>query len=95
MGKCILAGHPPVGGQIGYGRADPLNHQNQFTIPFQPNWVLIVIGNEQTTTGAQIPQMWLRGAPNYNTKVTITDNTNGTATLYISGSAITDYLCGT
>ncbi len=42
QGKCILAGHPPVGGQIGYGTYTGDYAENRFiSLGVTPKWVLI------------------------------------------------------
>lgn len=43
MGKCILAGHPPAGGQIGYGTyTGNCAATRKITTGVTPKWVLVI-----------------------------------------------------
>ncbi|BAK99697.1 hypothetical protein OBV_24990 [Oscillibacter valericigenes Sjm18-20] len=49
MGKCILAGHPPVGGQIGYGTYTGDGAASRtISLGVTPKWVLVLMWGSTT-----------------------------------------------
>ena len=59
MGKCILAGHPQAGGQIGYG-AYTGEGQNvrKISLGVTPKWVLVLMDGYRTYGGNSYPYVY-------------------------------------
>ena len=90
MGKCILAGHPQAGGQIGYGTyKGDYAETRKIDLGVTPKWVLVFtskgfagLSNAQILGGLAVA-----GSP--NEAITIT---NGGFLVYCKG---TNMACGT
>jgi len=85
MGKCILGGHPPVGGQIGYGTYTGNGAASQFiSLGVTPKWVLVLEDGYATGIWNVSGLMAIAGglaisgkpasAPSYGTSVSIASN---------------------
>lgn len=64
MGKCILAGHPPVGGQIGYGTYAGNGEASRFiSLGVTPKWVLVFAGGYLTFNSSVYGGLAISGSP--------------------------------
>ena len=59
MGKCILAGHPQAGGQIGYGTYTGNGKAAQkISLGVTPKWVLVLQGGYNMYGGQSSPYVY-------------------------------------